>query len=177
MTHTVETIPEHHLTREDDAAIAALLKQAFTTDFYGRSYFQQRHHVRLVIRDEGRIIAHIGLCLRDVRLGAKMLTVIGIGDVATDPAQRGQGLASQILKDAISVARAGPADFLMLFGDRPMYRGHGFVSQPNSLTYVSMEDGHTCEIKTEPDDTLMIYPLGEAEWDAAAPLDLMGHKF
>ena len=66
---------------------------------------------------------------------------------------------------------------MVLFGDRAMYVGHGFVAQPNMLRLVTLEDGYTGGIKTEPDETLMVLPLRDNEWDAKAPLDLMGHKF
>jgi len=177
MTHDVEIIHETQLNAKDDRAIAALLKAAFTTNFYNRSYFQQRHHLRLLIREGNRVAAHIGFCLRDVRLGDAVLTVMGVGDVASAPDLRGQGLASCLLKRAIDEARAGPAQFMVLFGDRAMYVGHGFVAQPNMLRFVTLEDGYTGGIKTEPDETLMVLPLRDNEWDAKAPHDLMGHKF
>ena len=79
MTHDVEIIHETQLNAKDDRAIAALLKAAFTTNFYNCSYFQQRHHLRLLIREGDRVAAHIGLCLRDVRLGDAVLTVMGVG--------------------------------------------------------------------------------------------------
>ncbi len=55
----IERIPEWSLTADDDAAIAALLARSFDTDFGGRSFYSQHHHLRLVLRDGPQIIGHI----------------------------------------------------------------------------------------------------------------------
>ena len=42
-----------------------------------------------------QIVAHMAIQFRAMRLGGRLITVAGLGDVATDPAHRGQGLAGR----------------------------------------------------------------------------------
>ncbi|MBS1301882.1 GNAT family N-acetyltransferase [Loktanella sp. SALINAS62] len=173
----VEKIPELALNLADDRAIATLMADAFGPDFNGRAYFRQRHHLRLIVRDGDRIIGHIALLMRDIRVGGALVPVIGVAEVATDPDHRGRGIAAALLQEAITVSRQSLADFMVLFGDRPMYAGHGFLRANNTLSYTLLDDARTQGIKTRVDEGLMILPLRDAAWNFGAHVDLVGHLF
>lgn len=173
----IDRIAEWALTPGDEAQIAALLARCFSTDFGGRSYFQQRHHLRLVTRDQGKILGHMGLLFRAVRLGGALTDIAGLADVATDPASRGQGIAQALLHAAIAEARASQAQFFLLFGNATLYSGNGFRKYPNTLTYLDMRGARTGEVRTEAPEALMVLPLRDQPWPAAAPLDLLGTLF
>jgi predicted N-acetyltransferase YhbS len=173
----IERIDELRLTAQDEAQIAALLIRAFGDSFAGRSYYRQRHHVRLVVRNDGRIAGHVALCLRDIRVGDKLIPIIGLAEVATDPTARGKGFATALLKAAIAEARQTPAQFFVLFGDLPLYGAYGFGPQTNMMRYVDIADGMTGSVREEPAEGLMVKPLREVSWDATAPLDMLGHLF
>lgn len=173
----IDRIPEWDLSPADDAAIAALLGRSFDTDFGGRSFFQQRHHLRLVHRRGGRIVGHMALCLRAVRLGGALHDVVGLAEVATDPDHRGQGIASALLKDSIAAARDTGAEFFLLFGDAPLYAAHGFVAKPNRLHHVGLIGARTGAVAETGPDGLMVLALRDAAWDDRAILDLVGHRF
>lgn len=173
----IDRIPEWALTTADEGQIAQLLSRAFTTDFGGRCYFQQRHHLRIIMRAEGRIVGHMGLLFRAVRLNGMLTDVAGLADVATDPDHRGQGIAQALLQAAIAEVRASQAAFFLLFGNENIYSGNGFHRQTNSLTYLEMRGAVTGALKTEPAEELMVLPLRDQIWPAAAPLDLLGTLF
>ena len=173
----IERIPEWALTPEDEVQIAGLLARAFSTDFGGRSYFQQRHHLRLVVRQTGRIIGHMALLFRAVRLGVDLTDIAGLADVATDPNQRGRGIAQALLHEAIAEARASQAAYFVLFGNANLYSGNGFARQINPLTYLDMPDAKTGSVKTEPAQELMVLSLRGQAWDTSARLDLLGTLF
>lgn len=170
-----ELIPEWALTPTDEAEIAALLARCFTTDFGGRSFYQTRQHLRLVHR-EGAILAHMAMQFRAMRLGGRLITVAGLGDVATAPEARGRGLAGALLAEAIAVARASPAEFFLLFGDRPLYAGAGFRPMRNVMVWCEMGGAVTGQITREAAQSLMVLPL-RGDWDATAELDLLGNLF
>ncbi|NBZ87360.1 GNAT family N-acetyltransferase [Stagnihabitans tardus] len=170
-----ETIPEWALTADDEAQIAGLLARCFDTDFGGRSFFQTRQHLRIVHRAPG-IVAHMAVQFRAMRLGSRLITVAGLGDVATDPSQRGKGLAGALLTQAIEVARQSPAEFFLLFGDRPLYAGAGFRPMRNMIKWCEMRGAVTGEIMREPAESLMVLEL-KGSWDETAELDLLGNLF
>ena len=170
-----EVIPEWALTSQDEAEIAALLARGFDTDFGGRSYYQTRQHLRLVHR-EGAILAHMAITFRAMRLGERLITVAGLGDVATAPEARGRGLAGALLTQAIALAKASPAEFFLLFGDRPLYAGAGFRPMRNTILWCEMRGAVTGQVTREPAQSLMVLPL-KGHWDETAQLDLLGNLF
>ncbi|WP_291837194.1 GNAT family N-acetyltransferase [Limimaricola sp.] len=173
----IERIAETDLTPNDETAIAALLARAFSADFGGRSFFQQRHHLRFVVREAGTVLGHAALTLRAVRLGDTLVDIAGLAEVATLPEARGRGIATALVGAAIAAARGGPARFVLLFGDRPLYAGLGFVAQPNPVRFVEMTGARTDSVVTSRDKGLMVLPLADETWNGATELDLMGQAF
>jgi predicted N-acetyltransferase YhbS len=173
----IERIEEARLAPGDETEIAALLRRCFVTDFGARSYFVQRHHVRVVARDSGGIVGQMGLCLRAIRMGERLVDIVGLGDVCTAPERRGEGIASTLMQAAIAEARAMPADFFVLFGDRPLYAGSGFEAHRNVLRFLDLEGARTGGLEHRRQGGLMVLPLRDLVWDGAAEVDLMGWLF
>jgi predicted N-acetyltransferase YhbS len=172
-----EIIPEWSLTAPDEGQIAELLARCFTTDFGGRSFFQQRHHLRIVTRHKGRIIGHMGLMLRAVRVNGVLTDVAGLADVATDPDHRGKGIAAALLQEAIEQAKHSPAAHFLLFGTAALYAAAGFHKAGNVITYVDLTDARTRNVHREPARELMVLSLRGQPWDETAALDLLGTLF
>jgi predicted N-acetyltransferase YhbS len=72
----------------------------------------------------GRIVAHAGFAARDAVVRRRRVRVACVGGVFTVPDQRGKGLASRVLADALDRARRG-RDLVLCSGDRGLYRRHG----------------------------------------------------
>lgn len=175
---TPQDIPEHLLTNADDAAIARLLARCFTTDFGGRSFFQTRHSLRHLIRQDEAVIAHLAVQLRAVRLGDTLVTVAGIADVATDPDHRGKGLAAMLLQAAIEAARNSTAQHVLLFGTARLYPAAGFRPIANPLTYLDLTGARTIALnRDKPEKHLQVLDLKDRIWDETKPLDLLGGLF
>lgn len=172
----VERIEEMRLSPEDDAKIADLLARCFSTDYGGRSFFFQRHHVRLVVRAP-EIVGHIALAYRAIRVGDDIMTIAGLAEVATDPDRRGQGIASALLRASIDEAKASAADFLLLFGNAGLYRGQGFVAASNPMRFQVFESLRSQGYEESHKEELMVLPLRGGSWPGDKPVDLLGHKF
>lgn len=177
----IDKIHELELTIADDAAIGVLLNAAFGSigedGFRGRSYYKQRHHLRVIMRDEGKIVGHIAVLFRVVRLGDQVLPIIGLAEVATHPDRSGKGIAGRLLEEVIAMAPETLAQFILLFGTHPIYGRHGFVPGRNELRYLGIDEEASHDVVTRVDDSLQVMALGDAEWDPNASLDLMGHLF
>lgn len=172
----IEQIAEMQLSATDDAEIATLLARCFKTDFGGRSYFSQRHHLRLVHR-QGVIVGHIALTLRAVQLGERLVTIAGLAEVATDPGFRGQGIAAALLDHAIKTARASPAEYLLLFGTSKLYLAAGFRDVSSKFAHIVTKGIRIARVVSDGDDALMTLPLRDQPWPDTAPLDLRGPVF
>jgi predicted N-acetyltransferase YhbS len=172
----IERIPEWMLTEADDRQIADLLARCFSTDFGGRSYFDNRQHLRLVYRQD-RIVGHMALQFRAMRLGERSVTIAGLADVATDPEFRGQGIAGRLLQAALAEANASLAEFFLLFGTAKLYQAAGFGQVRNPTVWVDMRGSITREVRRSSSRDLMVLPLRGAVWDEDATLDLLGNVF
>ncbi len=157
--------------------LAAAFGQEGDDGFDGRSYYKQRHHLRVLGRIEGGLVGHIALCFRAIRIGDALVPIIGLAEVATAPERGGQGIASQLLKHSIAVARQTQAPFMLLFGDHPVYAKHGFEAVTNTLRYTVIEGGHSESVISAPTRYLRVLSLTDRPWDDLADVDLLGHLF
>jgi hypothetical protein len=75
------------------------------------------HAVRRVLAwdDDGRLVCHVGLFVREIRWDGRPVNVGGIGGVATLPHRREQGFASTALKRAAECFAEAKLDFGLLF--------------------------------------------------------------
>ncbi|MCA0953694.1 GNAT family N-acetyltransferase [Mameliella alba] len=174
LTAMIDCIAEPDLSLSDEARIADLLRQCFPTDFGGRSFYQQRPHMRLVWRDR-QILSHLSLFLRAIRLGDELVDVLGIGDVATAPDARGCGHATALLDHAVH--KAGRARFAILIGDRTLYDRAGFVAQSNPFRHLRIEGARTVEITDQTSPFLRVRPLADSAWPKAERVDFLGPLF
>ncbi len=173
----VDLIPEWNLTTALDTEIAALLARCFRSDFGGRSFFYKRHHLRLVTREAGVIVGHMALTLRSVQLGDRLVTIAGLAEVATDPTQRGKGIAAALLQTAVAEAKASPAEYMLLFGVAKLYAAAGFHKVSNKMAHVAAKGTRAVRVVSAGDDNLMVMPLRDRPWPDAAPFDLRGPVF
>ena len=88
-------------------------------------------HSRILVFD-GRddVIDHAALHLRDATLDAGPVRICGVGDVATHPDCRGQGLAGELMRRAVTEMRdTHGVDFGLLFCEprhAPLYKKLGW---------------------------------------------------
>lgn len=174
----IERYEETRLPVEVEAQIAALLALAFPDPpgFDGRSFYCQRHHIRLVLKDP-KPVAHLAICLREIRLGDRMLRMAGFAEVATHPDRRGEGIAARLVQAGIDEARAMRADLVALFGTAGVYSGAGFNQIPNQIRFVDLQNVQTNNIRHGATENFKILPLTKLDWDDTAVLDLVGGGF
>jgi predicted N-acetyltransferase YhbS len=87
-------------------------------------------NLRVVVAADGAIAAHAGLCVRQARLAGVTVRVGTLGAVFTRPEDRGHGLASAVVADALAVARGQGVDLALVSGDRNLYLRLGFAPVP-----------------------------------------------
>ena len=180
-TYQVEHIAELDLETEVQQQIAALVQQVFPeSEYQGRFYFKQLAHSRLLVSDDGKVVAHAGLDYRLMRMNETPVKVLGIIDLAVAPDYQGRGLGGLILKKAEEIARnsALGVDFLFLVADiHDYYRKFGFelaVTQVQWLT-IDQHQNHGVLDKYF-DDCLMYKQVGALNWQNGN-LDMLGYWY
>lgn len=102
---------------------------------------------RIIVAD-GKVVSHVGMTIQDATLFGNRVRVACIGAVSTDPAYRGRGYATACFADAMRLAREKGVDFMMISGDRRLYRMAGCRSVgPGFTVRLSRETAE--EIPTE----------------------------
>lgn len=102
-----------------------LLEECFgTADF-------QPGDVVLQVRSREDVLAHLDLYVRSVGVGSTEVLVAAIGQVATDPAFRGFGLASGLVRSAHRIALERGLEWAALFGVSTLYGRIGYRTPPD----------------------------------------------
>jgi len=82
------------------------------------------HNLR-VIREDDRIVAHVGTTIQDASILGCHVRVGNIGGVCCEPSLRNRGFAGACFDDACANALSQGVDFLLISGDRSLYRRAG----------------------------------------------------
>lgn len=127
------TYPKNRRDVEETATLVARvfagryddLKRTFLLDV-GAHPTSQADHWR-VVRRAGRVVAHVGVYRKPVRIGCATVSMGGIGFVCCDPEFRCQGLAALCMKDALVCMREQGMPLSLLFGRDHYYGRFGYV--------------------------------------------------
>lgn len=132
-------------TSEEKERIFALCASCLNTS---ADYFQARdandpyllRDERIVARDGGRVVSNITLFEFPLSFGRVRIKAGGIADVATNPAYRGQGSASELLRRAHAVMRARGLPLAILGTDiHPFYERIGYITwEMNGLRFLNL---------------------------------------
>lgn len=173
---------EDDLAPADHAAVASLLVRSFPhsrTPFGSvRSWSSGRPELRLIGRDGERVVAHLGVLRRFLRVassGASLL-VGDVGLVAVDPDHQGRGLGAALLAraDAFLHELGVPFGFLTC-GDHVagFYAAAGWTAT-SGPTRMVRADG-TVQVYG---GVSMVLPVcaGLAEWPTDAQVDRNGRE-
>lgn len=87
--------------------------------------------VVLQVRSGDDVLAYLDVYWRSVGVGGAEVAVAAIGQVATDPALRGLGLASALVRSAHLLARERGLVWAALFGTSTLYGRIGYRRPPD----------------------------------------------
>ncbi|HZO89555.1 MAG TPA: GNAT family N-acetyltransferase [Chthonomonadaceae bacterium] len=90
--------------------------------------------------DEGRCVSHVGMTERTASLFGCQVKTCCIGAVSTLPEYRKQGLASACFDDAANKAFHDGVDFMIVSGDRNLYRMRGCLRVGSDTRYTLIAD-------------------------------------
>lgn len=117
----LESIDRRTMNESDARAIAELIvavwpKPGRTVEFRmaqlvdpWRDYDgpEAQHPRSILVREGGRVIAHSGAEPRTIRTSQGEITVLALGKVCTDPAQRGRGLGLAVILETFRLVDDG----------------------------------------------------------------------
>lgn len=173
----ITRIEELRLSKDVEAEISALIEASFSVSFEGRSFFQNRHHCRFLVRQDKELVGHLAVAYRAIRLGTMQVDIVGLAEVVVAADYRNRGIGSALVSAAIKEGRTAGAEFAALFGNKNIYGRSGFVNVPNKLIINEMEGVKTGSVIQANDPHFMIKQLGDTPWDTDVIVDLAGFAF
>ena len=124
----------HTVRTEDFDAFMRFMEHAYghSREFFPRFYGHIYHPTPeacancYIIKENYRIVSHVGLFPIHIASAGTQLTLGGIGGVATLPEARGKGYMTRLLKHAIDEMRVRGYPVSWLGGDRQRYNSFGW---------------------------------------------------
>src|SRR4051812_23543120 len=94
-----------------------------------------------IVERAGEILAHVGFCTSEAQLGEERARVACFGAVFTVESERGQGLSTALLTEAVADARAQGASVGLISGSRSLYQRFGFEPRPPTTFHLAPATG------------------------------------
>ncbi|MBI3516181.1 MAG: N-acetyltransferase [Proteobacteria bacterium] len=139
------TTPDFWIDRaepDDEAAIEALLDTCFGADRLTKTSYRYRDAVApvpellLVARRAAGVIGTVRCW--PIAIGSNFAPALLLGPLAVDPADRGRGIATALMRRALDLATGAGHNLVLLVGDAAFYRAFDFV--PAAPFGISMPD-------------------------------------
>jgi predicted acetyltransferase len=121
-------------TERDFEAMIDLAEECFPRDRelggmlprWGHCFRREKMDNSLIIKDDGKIVAHVACIDQEVIIEGGTIRVGGVSSVATKPGYRGRGLMTELLNRASSFMRSQGYPLSDLGGDRLRYGRFGW---------------------------------------------------
>ena len=173
----IEYLQDRDVSAVLDEQLRALLSTCFTGPhnrrFRWQRYYQEIPQHRWLIREPGRVIAHLATHEKRIGTAAGDFAICGIAEVAVHPDFRGRGLVKQLLAPAHAAFAREGVPFSFLFGNSKVYGSSGYVPVSNALRHFDF----TChEWLVRPLAHALVKPLGATPWPEGE-IDLRGPVF
>jgi N-acetylglutamate synthase-like GNAT family acetyltransferase len=171
-------VAEHELTPSDREQLQALLADCFPEHLTQRIYYKQLPQFRLLIHENGDVVAQVGVEHRVIRVGDAVHRVFGVIDLATHSAHRGRGLAGALLERLEATAREYGVEFVILFADdQRLYERRGYVQADNTLKFLGIDEHQSVGVlERSLPEAFMVLEVGESRW-LPGLVDLLGYLF
>ena len=178
----IELIHEFAIENSIKIQIAELLKRCFPDEnFYGRTYFKQHPHSRLLLIKENQLIGQLGLDYRVMRLNGEAVHVLGIIDLAVFPEYQRQGYASKLIHHltVLSLNWSHNLDFLLLYAENvAFYEKFGFSPFPQHVEWLAIDEHVNYGLMKEYiHQGLMYKPISRGSFPENSKLDLLGYFY
>jgi predicted N-acetyltransferase YhbS len=162
------------LNRELIELISGCFTQPQDAFLRERRYAQEMPLHRYLLRSaEGRLIAHLAVHEKVLRVAGADVKVGGLAEVCVRDSERGHGHVRRLLDHAHQALRELGIPFAFLFGDSKIYHSSGYRPIPDTIACF---DPVTARVIVAHDPSALVRPLTERPWPEG-PVDLRGPLF
>ena len=95
-------------------------------DYQTKAPYYKPEHSRIA-REDGRLMGHVSIVEKYIRIGESVVRMAGIGDVFTHPDARGKHVSSHLMNDSVEYMRREAFPLSMLYGIPNFYHKFGYI--------------------------------------------------
>jgi len=174
----VDVIPEYKILDSVREAIVKLLAESFTDYPLERSYYKLLPQFRYLAWIDDELVAQVGIEHRVIANTGVPAQIFGLIDLCVAKSYRRQKIATILLQQIETLAKASSIDFLVLFADDArLYFQNGYEHVDNCCRWMKVDEHQTLGIgEASMSDCMMVKPVGEQRW-LSGTVDLLGYLF
>ena len=174
----IQRIEEFKINRKRHTEISELLKLCFSSYPSDRSFYKQFPSFRYLVFDEKKIIAHLAIIHRMIKVGEENYIIFGVSDLCVHPDFQHKKIASVLLQELETLGKKHNIDFITLIAqEKGFYKKNGFKVYNNDCRWLIINELQSLGLaQRNLDNALMIKPLSEKKWKKET-VDFMGCLF
>jgi predicted N-acetyltransferase YhbS len=173
-----QRIEEFQINDQQQQAINRLLQEAFDSYPNHLIYANQLPSFRFLVWDNEKLVGHMAVEFRIVRVGEAIMRIFGIADLCVSIDYQQQNIASSLLQKLEKLGKQSQVDFILLIAqDHGVYEKNGFQLVSNPCRWLMINQQQTFGVGNRKlVDCLLVKQIGITKWQEGL-VDLLGHIF
>jgi GNAT superfamily N-acetyltransferase len=174
----VHRIEEFKINKKQHSEISELLKLCFSSYPSDRSFYKQFPSFRYLVLKEKKLIAHLAIIHRMIKVGEENFTIFGVSDLCVDPDFQQKKIARVLLEELETLGKKHKIDFITLVAhEQKFYKKNGFQVYNNNCRWLIINEIQSLGLaQRNLDHALMVKPLSEKKWEKGM-VDFLGCLF
>ncbi|MFK7773831.1 MAG: GNAT family N-acetyltransferase [Saprospiraceae bacterium] len=163
----IQRIEEFKINKKQHAGISELLKLCFSSYPANQSFYKQFPSFRFLVFEEKKLIAHLAIIHRLIKIGEESLVIFGVSDLCVHPDFQQKKIASVLLEELETLGKKHKIDFITLIAqEQKFYKKNGFQVANNNCRWLIINGTQSLGLAQRSlDNALMIKPLAKKKWE------------
>ncbi len=163
----IQRIEEFKINKKQHSIISELLKLCFSAYPSNRSFYKQFPSFRYLVFKEKKLIAHLAIIHRMIKVGQENFAIFGVSDLCVHPDFQQKKVASVLLEELETLGKKHNIDFITLIAhEQKFYKKNGFQVYNNNCRWLIINEQQSLGLaQRNLGNSLMIRALGEKNWN------------
>jgi len=174
----IQRIEEFKINKKRHSEISELLQLCFSSYPADRSFYKQFPSFRYLVFEEKKLIAHLAIIHRMIKVGEENFVIFGVSDLCVHPDFQKNKIASVLLQELEVLGKKHHIDFIALIAqEQKFYKKNKFKVYNNDCRWLIINERQSLGLaQRNLDNALMIKSLGEKKWKDGM-VDFLGCLF
>lgn len=162
----IQRIEEFKINKKQHLEISELLKLCFSSYPSNQSFYKQFPSFRFLVFEEKKLIAHLAIIHRLIKVGEDSAVIFGVSDLCVHPDFQHKKIASILLEKLENLGTKHKIDFITLIAqEQSFYKKNGFQAINNNCRWLIINETQSLGLaQRNLENALMIKPLTKKNW-------------